>query len=98
MLTGLPALRAIMNMDLLKCEIYDGAVTNIITYQSHVLVDGDQRRIFDTVLQQPHQHVEGVERKRPVDPRISVLGMVADGDSEGNVAEDADNMSTSTMQ
>lgn len=59
----------------------------MMAYQCHVLVDRDQRRILDSILQQSHEHVEGVEGERSVDPRIRILGVVTDRDGEGYIAE-----------
>ena len=58
-----------------------------MTYQGHILVDRDQCRILDSILQQSHEQVEGIEGERSVDPRIRILGVVTDRDGEGYIAE-----------
>lgn len=64
-------------------------VTVVDVNKGHVLVNGNEGGVFDTVPQEAHGKIEPVECKRWIDPRRSVDGVVTDCDKESHEAEDA---------
>ena len=57
------------------------------TYQSHVVVDGNEGRVFDAIAEQAEKHVKPIERQRGEYPRDSVDRVVANRDEERDVAK-----------
>lgn len=87
MLTGLPPLVTVMNVNLTQKYEMSSSHCATDTHECHVAVNRHKGRVFDTVPEHAQQDIQAIERERREYPGRCVRRVVANSDEKCDVTK-----------